>query len=143
MYRKILVALDNSQTDQAMVAHISELAKVHGSKLLLLHVADGWAARNYNRFQLADAEEMKEDRAYLERVAADFQKQSLAVETRLELGEPAREILKTARGGVRSHCHDHARSPLPEGSALREHDHASAASRARPGPARECEITRG
>jgi nucleotide-binding universal stress UspA family protein len=97
MYRKILVALDNSQTDQAMVAHISELAKVHGSKLLLLHVADGWAARNYNRFQLADSEEMKEDRAYLERVAADFQKQSLAVETRLGLGEPAREILKTAR----------------------------------------------
>jgi nucleotide-binding universal stress UspA family protein len=97
MYRKILVALDNSQTDQAMVAHISELAKVHGSKLLLLHVADGWAARNYNRFQLADSEEMKEDRAYLERVAADFQKQGLAVETRLGLGEPAREILKTAR----------------------------------------------
>ena len=68
MYRKILVALDNSPTDQAMFAHISELAKVHGSELLLLHVADGWAARNYNRFQLADSEEMKEDRAYLERV---------------------------------------------------------------------------
>lgn len=75
MYRKILVALDNSQTDQAMVAHISQLAKVHGWKLLLLHVADGWAARNYSRFQWADSEEMKEDRAYLDRVAADFQKE--------------------------------------------------------------------
>ena len=97
MYRKILVALDNSQTDQAMFPHISELAKLHGSQLLLLHVADGWAARNYNRFQLADSEEMKEDRAYLERVAADLHKQGLVVETRLELGEPAKEILKTAR----------------------------------------------
>lgn len=96
MYRKILVALDNSPTDQAMFPHISELAKLHGSQLLLLHVADGWAARNYNRFQLADSEEMKEDRAYLERVAANFHEQGIGVETRLGLGEPAREILKTA-----------------------------------------------
>jgi nucleotide-binding universal stress UspA family protein len=55
MYQKILVALDNSPTDRAMFLHITELAKVHGSELLLLHVADGWAARNYNRFQLADS----------------------------------------------------------------------------------------
>jgi nucleotide-binding universal stress UspA family protein len=96
MYRKILVALDNSPTDRAMFPHITQLAKVHGSELLLLHVADGWAARNYNRFQLADSEEMKEDRAYLETVAADVRAQGIEVKTHLALGDPATEILKTA-----------------------------------------------
>jgi nucleotide-binding universal stress UspA family protein len=96
MYQKILVALDNSPTDQAMVPHIVQLAKVHRSELLLLHVADGWAARNYNRFQLADSEEMKDDRAYLERVAGDLRALGIAVKTHLALGEPATGILTTA-----------------------------------------------
>ena len=96
MYQKILVALDNSPTDQAMIPHITALAKVHGSHLLLLHVADGWAARNYNRFQLADSEEMKGDRAYLEETARGLRAEGLEVETELALGEPATGILKTA-----------------------------------------------
>ncbi len=96
MYKKILVALDNSGTDQAMFRHIAELAKVHAAELLLVHVADGWAARNYNRFQLADSEEMKEDRAYLEKEAADLRAQGLKVQTHLALGDPAAEILKAS-----------------------------------------------
>lgn len=96
MYKKILVALDNSPTDQAMIPHITELARVHGSQLLLVHVADGWAARSYERFQLAESEEMKDDRAYLERTATGLRGAGLAVETRLRLGEPADEILQTA-----------------------------------------------
>ncbi|MEO8440150.1 MAG: universal stress protein [Spartobacteria bacterium] len=96
MYQKILVALDNSSTDRAMFAHITELAKVHHSELLLLHVSDGWAARNYNRFQLAASEEMKDDRAYLETVATELQAQGLTVKAQLALGDPARGILKTA-----------------------------------------------
>ena len=96
MYQKILVALDNSPTDRAMFAHITELAKAHGSELLLLHVADGWAARNYNRFQLADSEEMKEDRAYLETVAGELRAEGIEVKTHLALGDPPTEILKTA-----------------------------------------------
>jgi manganese transport protein len=100
MYQKILVALDNSLTDQAMLPHIAALAKVHDSELLLLHVADGWAARNYNRFQLADSEEMKDDRAYLEKVAGDLRAQGITVNTHLALGDPATEILKTATEAV-------------------------------------------
>ncbi len=96
MYQKILVALDNSPTDQAMIPHITALAKMHGSHLLLLHVADGWAARYYDRFQLADSEEMKDDRAYLERAAADLRAQGLEVETELALGDPATGILQAA-----------------------------------------------
>jgi nucleotide-binding universal stress UspA family protein len=98
MYKKILVAVDNSPTDKAMFSHIAELAKVHHSGLLLVHVADGWAARNYDRFQLADSEEMKEDRVYLERMASDLRAQGLEVKTHLALGDPATEILQTATG---------------------------------------------
>jgi nucleotide-binding universal stress UspA family protein len=94
MYKKILVALDNSHTDQAMFPHITELAKIHGSELLLVHVADGWAARNYNRFVLADSEEMKADRVYLETMAAALRAQGLEVKAQLELGDPATGILK-------------------------------------------------
>ena len=96
MYQKILVALDNSLTDEAMLPHIAALAKMHGSALLLLHVADGWVARNYHRFQLADSEEMTDDRAYLEKVAGGLRAQGIAVETHLALGDPATGILETA-----------------------------------------------
>ncbi len=94
MYKKILVALDNSRTDRAMFPHIAELAKIHGSELLLVHVADGWAARNYNRFELADSEEMKVDRAYLERWRPSCVRRGFEVKTQLELGDPAAGILK-------------------------------------------------
>jgi len=96
MYKKILVALDNSPTDRAMFPHITQLAKLHGSMLLLLHVADGWAARNYNRFELADSEEMKADRTYLETMATDLRTHGLEVKAQLELGDPAAGILKVA-----------------------------------------------
>src|SRR5712691_13302427 len=96
MYKKILVALDNSDTDRAMFPHIAELAKLHGSRLLLLHVADGWAARYYDLLNLAPSEEMKEDRAYLETAATDLRAQGLEVKAQLALGDPATGILKTA-----------------------------------------------
>ena len=67
-----------------------------GSALLLLHVADGWVARNYHRFQLADSEEMTDDRAYLEKVAGGLRAQGIAAETHLALGDPATGILETA-----------------------------------------------
>ena len=96
MFKKILVALDNSPTDQSMLLPIVDLAKVHGAELLLLHVSDGWVARNYNRLQLAESEEMREDRAYLEKAAGDLRAQGIAVATQLGMGDPATGILKTA-----------------------------------------------
>ena len=97
MYETILVTLDGTATDRAIIDHIKQLAKLAHSRLVLLHVADGWAARNYHRFQLAESEEMKEDRAYLEKVASDLRGQGLGVKTHLALGEPATGILKTAK----------------------------------------------
>lgn len=96
MYRKILLALDATDSGKALVAHVRELAKFHGSKLMLVHVADGWAARNFDSLQLAESEEMKKDRAYLDSTAADLRSAGLEVETQLALGNPPTEILKTA-----------------------------------------------
>ena len=61
-----------------------------------MHVADGWVARNYDRLKLAESEEMKADRAYLERIAAQLRTAGLSVATQLALGDPPAEILKTA-----------------------------------------------
>ena len=97
MYQKILVALENSQADKSLLPHIAGLAKIHKSKLLLVHVADGWAARNYDQLQLRESQEMIEDRAYLDETAKQLRKRGLAVETFLALGDPPAEILKTAK----------------------------------------------
>ena len=94
MYRKILVALENSRSDQTLLPHVSKLARQLGSELLLVHVADGWVARNFNQLKLAESDEMKEDRAYLEATAENLRAGGLKVSTLLALGDPPREILR-------------------------------------------------
>jgi manganese transport protein len=101
MYKKILIALENGPADETILPHIAELAQRFSSNLLLLHVADGWAARNFNKLKLAESEEMKNDREYLEKVASRLRSDGLSVETMLALGDPPAEILKVAEG---EHC---------------------------------------
>jgi universal stress protein A len=96
MYRRILVALENSRADRTLLPHICELARRLGSELLLVHVADGWAARNYHALQLNESEEMMHDRQYLDETAAHVRAEGINVNTRLALGDPPSEILKTA-----------------------------------------------
>jgi nucleotide-binding universal stress UspA family protein len=96
MYNKILVALDNSEADNFLLPHVVELAKIHHSKLLLVHVAEGWVARNYNTLLLKESEEMIEDRNYLAEKAKELQQKGIEIYTHLALGEPSQEILKVA-----------------------------------------------
>ena len=96
MYRRILVALENSRADRSLIPHICELARRLGSELLLVHVADGWAARNYHALHLNESEEMVHDRQYLDETAAHVRAEGINVNTRLALGDPPSEILKTA-----------------------------------------------
>lgn len=96
MYRKILVALDHSKSDARLIAAIGPLARTLGAKLLLVHVADGWVARNYDQLKLSDSEEMREDRAYLDDLAATLRGQGLSAESHLARGEPPAEILRVA-----------------------------------------------
>jgi nucleotide-binding universal stress UspA family protein len=95
MYRRILVALDHTKADESLLPHVAALAQLTKAELLLIHVADGWAARNYDRLKLAESEEMREDRAYLDRTAADLRaRHGLTVVSHLALGDPPREILR-------------------------------------------------
>src|SRR5262245_16316250 len=96
MYRNILVALENTKADRTLVPHVTELARRLGSQLLLVHVADGWAARNYERLKLRESEEMKADLAYLEETASTLRGEGLTVKAQLALGDPPSEILRTA-----------------------------------------------
>lgn len=96
MYRKILVALENSAADESLLPHISEFARRFQSELVLLHVADGWAARNFDQLKLTESEEMKTDREYLEKRASELRAGGLRASIQLALGEPSKEILKIA-----------------------------------------------
>jgi nucleotide-binding universal stress UspA family protein len=96
MYRTILVALENSPTDGAILAHVRPLAKLMGSRLILCHVADGFVARNQNQLNLQDSEEMRGDREYLERRRAELERDGLPAATVLAAGDPATQIVVVA-----------------------------------------------
>jgi nucleotide-binding universal stress UspA family protein len=92
MYGKILVTLDGTPTDRAIIEHVKQLAKLAQSRLVLLHVADGWAARTYGRD--AVSREISEDTAYLEKIRSEFETAGIPAEAELAYGEPSKEIVK-------------------------------------------------
>jgi nucleotide-binding universal stress UspA family protein len=92
MYDTILVTLDGTPTDRAIIEHVKQLAKLAHSHLVLLHVADGWAARTYGPDAISP--EIAEDTAYLEKVRAEFQASGISAEAELAYGEPVKEIIK-------------------------------------------------
>lgn len=94
MYRRILVAIENSPADRTIVSHVRQLAALTGAELILVHVADGWAARNFDQLKLRESDEMKSDRAYLASVAS--QMPELRVTTELAMGDPATELIRLA-----------------------------------------------
>lgn len=97
MYHRILVAIEHSAADATILDHVKALAGLTGAELLLVHVADGWVARNYDELQLRDSEEMRDDRRYLEEITSALRGAGLAVTWRLGMGDPASEILRLSR----------------------------------------------
>ncbi|MEY2563315.1 MAG: hypothetical protein QOH88_1508 [Verrucomicrobiota bacterium] len=97
MYKTILVPVENRETDQTILKHIRPLARLSNAKLMLVHVADGWAARNYEKFKLQESQEMKEDRAYLADLERELKAEGFEVTSVLAMGEPAEEIVKLSR----------------------------------------------
>lgn len=101
MYKRILIPLEHSPYDETILAHIRKLARHCGASLVLIHVADGWAARNVNQLHLRESEEMREDRDYLEQIAESLEKDGIQAECVLAAGNPGAEIAEAA---VREHC---------------------------------------
>ncbi len=96
MYTRILVPLEHSPYDAAIVEHVRKLAKFCGASVVLIHVADGWAARNVSQLNLRESEEMREDREYLEHTCEVLETDGLEVECVIAGGDPAREISDAA-----------------------------------------------
>ena len=101
MYHRILVPLENSAYDAFVLSHVRELARICGSSVVLMHVADGWAARNLRALTLRESEEMQGDRAYLEAQSAELRAAGIEAESLLAGGDPATEIVAAAE---REHC---------------------------------------
>lgn len=101
MYRRILVAIEHSAADDTIVDHVARLATALGASLLLVHVADGFAARHFEDLKLRESEEMKKDLAYLQTLQQRLTAKGLAVDIELAKGDPADELIRMAdRGDV-------------------------------------------
>ncbi len=96
MYQHILIPLDNSSADEAILKHVRALARLTGARLTLLHVADGFMARNQERLGLDESDEMREDRAYLKRCADELAGEGFKVDSLLAWGEPTEHIVAIA-----------------------------------------------
>ena len=96
MYKKILVPLDRSHSDQTILTHVRALARLTGGELILVHVADGYAARLKEQLDLADSQEIMEDGAYLKERVRELKAEGFPVKSHLLAGEPTEEILKIA-----------------------------------------------
>ncbi|MBI2835381.1 MAG: universal stress protein [Acidobacteria bacterium] len=96
MYKRILVAVENSERDRTILTHVQQLARLTGARLLLVHVADGWVARHFDDLDLRESEEMRQDQEYLQRLSEELSRAGFQVEGRLALGDPATEIVKVA-----------------------------------------------
>lgn len=96
MYKRILVPLEHSPYDAAILEHVATLSRVCNASLILIHVADGWAARYFDDLNLRESEEMRGDREYLDRVAAELEGDGLRVDAIFATGDPAREIAAAA-----------------------------------------------
>jgi nucleotide-binding universal stress UspA family protein len=96
MYRRILVPLENTSTDACIMLHVRSLAKHCGARVLLIHVADGFVARNFKQLELRESEEMRKDREYLDRVCSELRADGFECEAILASGDPAGEIAAAA-----------------------------------------------
>ena len=101
MYQKILVALDHTTADAALLPQVSELARLCGAQLLLVHVADGWAAQWQQELNLKDSPEVQRDTIYLQQTAARLQQEGIETEYYLSRGNAAQEIPQIAE---ERHC---------------------------------------
>ena len=92
MYKTILVTVDGTPTDRAIIDHVKQLAKLSQGRVVLLHVADGWAARTYGRD--AVSREISEDTDYLKKVRSEFEATGISADAELAYGDPAKEIIR-------------------------------------------------
>jgi nucleotide-binding universal stress UspA family protein len=95
MYKTILLTLDTTPSDRTIIEHIKPLAKLHGSRIVLLHVADGWAARTFGSDAVSP--EVDSDKAYLEKVRTELRGAGIEADAELAFGDPVEQIVNWAK----------------------------------------------
>lgn len=96
MYKRILVPLEHTAYDAAILDHVGRLARFCGAEVVLMHVADGFAARNVRTLNLRESEEIRADREYLEQLCARLETEGVSADCLLAGGDPAHEISAAA-----------------------------------------------
>jgi nucleotide-binding universal stress UspA family protein len=96
VYGRIMVAVENSPYDTAVLEHVRPLARMCGSTVVLIHVADGWVARNADQLALRESEEMRLDREYLAMRIHEFEADGIHAEAVLAGGDAGKEIVAAA-----------------------------------------------
>ncbi len=96
MYAKVLVPLENAPSDETIIAHVIGLAGVHRLRVILVHVADGFAARYQDALNLEDSDEIRADRDYLAKVLGRLEGEGIGGEALLEQGDPATRLVAVA-----------------------------------------------
>lgn len=96
VYRRILIPVENSPYDRAVLEHVRELARMCGSELVLIHVADGWVARTADQLDLRESDEMRQDREYLAGLTRELEAEGFHAESVLAGGDPGKEIVAAA-----------------------------------------------
>ena len=96
MYKRILVPLENSGTDACIIGHVRTLARHCAAHVLLIHVADGFVARNFKQLELRESDEMRKDREYLDRMCTELHDEGFTCDAILASGDPAAEIVAAA-----------------------------------------------
>ncbi|MBV9762531.1 MAG: Nramp family divalent metal transporter [Acidobacteriaceae bacterium] len=95
-YASILVPLDHSESDQEALGNALALARLHGSKLVLLHVEEGIPSQLFG--SLSSTAEIAEGQDYLHNLAASLREQKVSVEAVVRHGKsPASEIAEAVR----------------------------------------------
>jgi len=93
MYKTILVTLDATATDRAIIEHVKKLAKFMTSRVVLLHVATSAVAQWHG--PNAAGEEVEAGQAYLDEVKAEFEAFGVPADAELAYGAPpAKQIVK-------------------------------------------------
>lgn len=96
MYKKILIPLENTPTDNVILEHIRPLLKLTNAQVVLVHVADGYVARLQEELNLEDSDEIRKDRQYLEQRKKELREKGFNVKAFLEGGDPAEKIISIA-----------------------------------------------
>ena len=96
MYKRILVPLEHTAYDAAILDHVRRLARFCNAEVVLMHVADGFAARNVKQLNLRESEEIRADRDYLEKLCEGLEHDGLVTDCLIAAGDPGAEIAAAA-----------------------------------------------